>query len=96
MCNHPYFTGIISRDDFRRRGIRPLEASGAHSSKQAPFTFDSDCVDTAHDTYVNIYDTLPKVVGFFRVFRFPPTGNVDRVCWDYPHIGIITSLTLTL
>ncbi len=24
MCNHPYFAGIISRDDFRRRGIRHL------------------------------------------------------------------------
>ena len=24
MCNHSYFAGIISRDEFRRRGIRPL------------------------------------------------------------------------
>ena len=24
-------------------------------------------------------NTLPKVVGFLRVLRFLPTGNVDRV-----------------
>ena len=28
MCNHPYFAGIISRDGFRRRGIRPLGQFG--------------------------------------------------------------------
>jgi hypothetical protein len=29
-------------------------------------------------------NALPKVVmGFLRVLRFPPTGNVDRVGWDY-------------
>jgi hypothetical protein len=27
-------------------------------------------------------NALPKVVGFLRVFWFPPTGNVDRVGWD--------------
>ena len=25
MCNHPHFAGKISRKEFRRRGIRPLE-----------------------------------------------------------------------
>jgi hypothetical protein len=35
-----------------------------------------------HDTYVKkSVNTLPKVVGFFRVLRFRPTGNVDRVGW---------------
>jgi hypothetical protein len=29
-------------------------------------------------------NALPKVVGFLRVLQFPPTGNVDRVGWDYP------------
>jgi hypothetical protein len=29
-------------------------------------------------------NVLPKVVGYLRVLRFPPTGNVDRVGWDYP------------
>jgi hypothetical protein len=24
---------------------------------------------------------LPKVVGFLRVLRFPPTGKVERVGW---------------
>jgi hypothetical protein len=24
-------------------------------------------------------NALPKIVGFLRVLRFPPTGNVDRV-----------------
>jgi hypothetical protein len=26
-------------------------------------------------------NALPKVVGFLRVLRFPPTGKVDRVGW---------------
>ncbi len=26
MCNHPYFADKISREEFRRRGIRPLGA----------------------------------------------------------------------
>ena len=26
-------------------------------------------------------DALPKVVGFLRVFRLPPTGKVDGVGW---------------
>ncbi len=25
MCNHPYFADKISREEFRRRGIRPLD-----------------------------------------------------------------------
>ena len=28
-----------------------------------------------------VVNALPKVVGFLRVFRFPPTENVDRVGW---------------
>ncbi len=24
MCNHPYFAANISREEFRRRGIRPV------------------------------------------------------------------------
>jgi hypothetical protein len=27
----------------------------------------------------SVTDTLPKVVGFHRVLRFPPTGKVGRV-----------------
>ena len=34
---------------------------------------------TSDRTFVN---TLPKVVGFLRVLRFPPTGKVDRVGLD--------------
>jgi hypothetical protein len=29
-----------------------------------------------------LVNALAKVVGFLRVLRFPPTGNVDRVGWD--------------
>ena len=24
MCNHPYFADTIAREEFRRRGIRPV------------------------------------------------------------------------
>ena len=33
-------------------------------------------VDRTWEEFVN---TLPKVVGFLRVLRFPLTGKVDRV-----------------
>jgi hypothetical protein len=33
-------------------------------------------------TWKESVNALPKVVGFPRVLRFPPTGNVDRVGWD--------------
>jgi hypothetical protein len=36
----------------------------------------------AHDTHVKRVNAPPKVVGFLRALRFPPTGNVDRVGWD--------------
>ena len=29
-----------------------------------------------------LVNALPKVVGFRRVLRFPPTWNIDRVGWD--------------
>ena len=35
--------------------------------------------DRTLEEFVN---TLPKVVGFLRVFRFPPTRKVDRVGWN--------------
>ena len=30
-------------------------------------------------TWEEFVNTLPKVVGFLRLLRFPPTGKVDRV-----------------
>ena len=35
--------------------------------------------DCAREEFVN---TLPKIVGFLWVLRFPPTAKVDRVGWD--------------
>ena len=35
--------------------------------------------DCAREEFVN---TLPKIVGFLWVLRFPPTGKLDRVAWD--------------
>ena len=32
-------------------------------------------------THVRRVNALPRVVGFLRVLRFPPTWNVDRVGW---------------
>ena len=32
-----------------------------------------------------LVNALPKVVGFLRVLRFPPTGNVDWVGWVTPN-----------
>jgi hypothetical protein len=61
----------------------------AQSSEQAPFTSEivgsilatNSCMTLLWKESVN---ALPKVVGFLRELRFPPTGNVDRVGWDYP------------
>ena len=33
MCNHPYFAGKISREEFRRGGIRPYETDTAARSQ---------------------------------------------------------------
>ena len=38
-----------------------------------------------HDTSVKRVIQRSAVVGFLRVLRFSPTGNVDRVGWDEPH-----------
>ncbi len=35
--------------------------------------------DTCNDAQVKRVNVLPKVMIFFRVLRFTPTGNVDRV-----------------
>ena len=56
-------------------------SSVAQLSEQAPFTSETvgsilamgPC-ETSHSV-----NALPKVVGFFRALRFPPTGKVDRV-----------------
>ena len=40
--------------------------------------FDLNPVFTLHVKRVEL-NVLPKVVDFFRVLRFPPTGKVDRV-----------------
>ncbi len=42
---------------------------------------------TTYDSYMKRVSqrSLPKVVGFLRVLRFPPTGNVDRVGWVNPN-----------
>jgi hypothetical protein len=58
----------------------------ARSSEQAPFT--SEIVELrTHMTlkWKESVNALPKVVGFLRVLRFPPTGKVDRV-------GFITNI----
>jgi hypothetical protein len=51
--------------------------SVTQSSEQAPFT--SDIVASILATNSCELNALPKFVGFFRVFPFPPTGQVDRV-----------------
>jgi hypothetical protein len=58
----------------------------AQLSEQAPFTSEivgsilvtDSCMTLMWKESVN---ALPKVVGFLRI---APTGNVDRVGWDYP------------
>jgi hypothetical protein len=38
---------------------------------------------TTYDCHVkDLANALPKVVGFLRVLRFPPMGNVDRIGWN--------------
>jgi hypothetical protein len=51
----------------------------AQSSEQAPFTSEYMGSILATDSCEESVNALPKVVGFLRVLRFPPTGNVDRV-----------------
>jgi hypothetical protein len=58
----------------------PLGASVALSSEPAPFTSEFVGSILATDSCEKSQSTLcPKVVGFLRVLRFPPTGKVDRV-----------------
>ena len=66
-----------------------IGASVAQSSEQATFTSEIVGSMLATDSCMTLMwkesvNALPKVVGFLRVLRFPPTGNVDRVGWDYP------------
>jgi hypothetical protein len=53
----------------------------AQSSEQAPFNSEIVSSILATDSWrlYSICDVnaLPKVVGFLRVLRFPPTGNAD-------------------
>jgi hypothetical protein len=51
---------------------------------KAPFTFEIVGSILAADSFMTLMskesvNVLPKVVGFLRALRFPPTGNVDRV-----------------
>ena len=41
-------------------------------------------------------NALLKVVGFLRVLRFPPTGNVDRMGWEVPQTDPSTVTVLPL
>jgi hypothetical protein len=38
-------------------------------------------------------NALPKVVGFLRVLRFPPTGKVDRVGYVIGIYAVAVTLT---
>jgi hypothetical protein len=56
----------------------------AESSEKSPFTSEIVGSTLATDSCANSCEkscvtALPKVVGFLRAFRFPPTGKVDRV-----------------
>ena len=69
--------------------VKTFGASVAQSSEQAPFTSEIVGSILATDSCMTLMwkesvNALPKLVGFLRVLRFPPTGNVDRVGWDYP------------
>jgi hypothetical protein len=60
-----------------------------NSQEQAPFTSEIVGSILATDSCMTLFwkddvNALLKVVGFLRVLRFPPTGNVDRVGWDKP------------
>jgi hypothetical protein len=65
-----------------------IGTSVAQSSEQAPFTSEIVGSILATDSCMTLVwkesvNALPKVVGFLR---FPPTGNIDRVGWDYSSI----------
>ena len=51
----------------------------AQSSEQTPFTSEFVGSILATDSCEEPVNALTKVVGYLRVLRFPPTGNVDRV-----------------
>ena len=59
----------------------------AQSSKRSPPLY-----QTSDHTWEEFVHALPKVVGFLRVVRFPPTGKVDRVCQN----GVIVGKVMTL
>ena len=53
-----------------------------YSREQAPFTYEFVGSIFATDSPIKRVNALPKVVGFFQVLWFPPTGKVDRVGLD--------------
>ena len=72
-----HFWGTFEKAKFRIRGA--YVASVLQSSERASFTswVRIQLGTTGHVKRVKV-NALPKVVGFLRVLRFPPTGNVDR------------------
>ena len=64
-----------------------LGTSVAQSCKRPPPLY-----RTSDHTGEEFVHALPKVVGFLRVIRFPPTGKVDRVCQN----GVIVGKVMTL
>ena len=68
---------ILSR--YTRHLAHFPKSSVAQSSEQAPFTSEFVGLILATDSCEESVNALPKVVGFLRVLRFPPTGKVDRV-----------------
>ena len=65
-----------------------------YSREQAPFTSEFVCSILATDSPIKRVDALLKVVGFFHVLRFPPTGKVDRVGLDKPAVQKVISQLL--
>ena len=60
-----YMDGGTVAQSYKRRPPIITEVTGSNTAS-----------DRRWEEFVNI---LPKVVGFLRVLRFPPTGKVDRV-----------------
>ena len=74
-----------------------VRALVAQSSKRRPHTTEvmgSSLYRTSDRTWEEFFNTLPKVVGFLKVLRFPPTGKLTR--WVRINSGKIMRKTVKI
>ncbi len=78
----------ISLHQISRRNTLTYSVSVAQWSEHSSFTSERDS-DPVFHSCEELVNTLPKVMGFLRALRFPPTRNVYIIVCMYPRSIII-------